>query len=67
MANVILRPDWALPESACTTKVTYTNRRKFIQALGLGSLGFAAMGGCSAESRGMVDGPLDKIPKKRTT
>ena len=63
MANIILRPDWALPESACTTKAAYTNRRKFIQALGLGSIGFAAMGGCSAESRGMVDGPLDKIPK----
>ena len=63
MANIILRPDWTLPDSACTTKAAYTNRRKFIQALGLGSIGFAAMGGCSAESRGMVDGPLDKIPK----
>ncbi|MYJ44629.1 MAG: hypothetical protein F4069_04785, partial [Rhodothermaceae bacterium] len=63
MANIILSPDWALKESACTTRAAYTNRRKFVQSLGLGAIGFAAFGGCSAQSRNMVDGPLDKIPE----
>lgn len=63
MANIILSPDWALQESVCTTKSAYTNRRKFIQSLGLGTIGLAALGGCAAQSQKYTDGPLDKIPE----
>ena len=63
MSNIILPPSWALKESACTSKSAYTNRRKFVKSLGLGTIGLAALGGCSAQSKNLLDGPLDKIPK----
>ncbi|MCY4158938.1 MAG: protein-methionine-sulfoxide reductase catalytic subunit MsrP [Bacteroidetes bacterium] len=63
MANIILPPSWALKESACTSKATYTNRRKFVKSLGLGAIGLATLGGCSALSQEAVGGPLDKIPE----
>ena len=37
MANVIIRPEWHLPESAVTPESTYRNRRQFIKSLGLGA------------------------------
>ncbi len=62
MANVILSPGWALKENICTSKSAYKNRRKFIKSLGLGAIGFAALAGCSVQSRNVIGGPLDKIP-----
>ncbi len=62
MANVILSPGWALKENTCTSKSAYTNRRKFIKSLGLGTIGIAALGGCTAQSQNVIGGPLDKIP-----
>ena len=63
MANVILSPGWALKESACTSQSAYTNRRKFVKSLGLGAIGLATLGGCTANSQNTIGGPLDKIPK----
>ncbi|MCY4170570.1 MAG: protein-methionine-sulfoxide reductase catalytic subunit MsrP [Bacteroidetes bacterium] len=63
MANIILSPNWALKETDCTTKSAYTNRRKFVTTLGLGAIGFATLGGCTAQSQDPDDGPLDKIPE----
>jgi len=63
MANIILSPGWALKESACTTQSAYTNRRKFVKSLGLGAIGLATLGGCSAQSQNTIGGPLDKIPE----
>jgi len=37
MANVIIRPDWYLPESAVTPEATYRNRRQFLKTMGLGA------------------------------
>ena len=35
MANVIIRPDWYIPEKLVTTEGDYRNRRQFIKELGL--------------------------------
>ena len=37
MANVLIRPDWQLPEKKITPIEEYRNRRAFIKELGLGS------------------------------
>jgi len=37
MANVIIRPDWHLPESSITPINEYHNRRVFVKQLGLGA------------------------------
>ena len=37
MANVIIRPDWYLPESTVTPEAAYRNRRQFLKTLGLGA------------------------------
>lgn len=37
MANVIIRPDWHLPESSITPINEYHNRRAFVKQLGLGA------------------------------
>lgn len=69
MSNLILRPDWHLPESAATDPHVYHNRRQFIKRLGLGGIGLAAgLAGCtdgngaSAEASSTYDDPLDTIP-----
>lgn len=75
MSNIILRPDWQARESDVTPEHVYRNRREFVKALGLGSVGLAALGAGSvsnsarAESRArrlvnrqQADGPLDTIP-----
>lgn len=63
MANIILSPDWQLPESTCTTKAAYRSRRKFVKSLGLGAISLATLGGCIAKSQDLSSGPLDKIPE----
>ena len=42
MANVIIRPDWHIPESSITPINEYHNRRSFVKKLGLGA-GVAGM------------------------
>ena len=37
MANVIIRPDWHIPESSITPISEYHNRRSFVKQLGLGA------------------------------
>jgi sulfoxide reductase catalytic subunit YedY len=37
MANVIIRPDWHIPESSITPINEYHNRRSFVKQLGLGA------------------------------
>jgi len=45
MANVIIRPDWQLPEREITAIGEYHNRRSFIKEMGLGvGLGSAILG-----------------------
>ncbi len=42
MPNVIIRPDWHLPESRVTPERAYRNRRKFLRELGLTGGGLLA-------------------------
>jgi len=37
MANIIIRPDWHIPESSITPINEYHNRRSFVKQLGLGA------------------------------
>ncbi|NNF59438.1 MAG: protein-methionine-sulfoxide reductase catalytic subunit MsrP [Rhodothermaceae bacterium] len=77
MSNVILRPDWYLPDSAATDPSLYLNRRQVLRTLGLGTIGLATLGaGCgnangtsvgadsaaAPRSSPRPDGPLDTIP-----
>ncbi len=39
MPNVIMRPEWWLPEGAATAEKVFWNRRRFIVGLGLGAVG----------------------------
>jgi sulfoxide reductase catalytic subunit YedY len=43
MANLILRPDWQLPESAATPEQVFLNRRRFLRDLGFAGAGLAAL------------------------
>lgn len=45
MANIILRPDWHLPDSAVTPEHVFLNRRRFLRQLGHAGVGLAAIGG----------------------
>ena len=45
MPNLILRPDWHLPESRVTPERAYRNRRKFLRELGLSGGGLLAASG----------------------
>jgi sulfoxide reductase catalytic subunit YedY len=45
MPNLILRPDWHLPESRVTPERAYRNRRKFLRELGLTGGGLLAAAG----------------------
>ncbi len=65
MANIILRPGWQIKESRATSLSAYLNRRAFVKAMGLGSIGLSTMSlGCSQQARSATDpdGPLDTIP-----
>jgi methionine sulfoxide reductase catalytic subunit len=45
MANILLRPDWWLPERAATPERVYRNRRDFLRQLGFGGAGVLAAPG----------------------
>ena len=65
MAHILHCPGWQLKENRATTRTAYANRRTFVKALGLGSIGLSALTlGCSPSVRGTPDpdGPLDTIP-----
>ncbi len=51
MANIILRPDWHIPERMVTPEETYINRRGFLKSVGLGTLAFGLLG-CTSSSSG---------------
>ncbi len=42
MANIILRPDWFVPEKHVTPEKIFQNRRKFLRQMGLASAGIFA-------------------------
>lgn len=63
MANVILRPDWHLPDSAATDRTLYQNRRQVIRSLGLGAIGLATLGAAGCAPSGGVTTP----PSRPTT
>ena len=63
MANVIIRPDWHIPEKLVTTEGDYRNRRQFIKEMGL-----AAGAGISAGAFAAAPTPAGNLklyPGKR--
>jgi sulfoxide reductase catalytic subunit YedY len=65
MANVIIRPDWNLPESAVTPEAAYRNRRQFLKTLGLGAgLGGGLLAG-DATAAATAAQNLKRYPGKR--
>lgn len=53
MSNLILPPDWTLPESAAVSEWMYSNRRRFLRQLGYTGGGLAALlAGCGDGSGG---------------
>ncbi len=52
MANIILRPDWHIPEREVTPEDVYRNRRRFLKQLGIAGAGALStqMIGCSGGS-----------------
>ncbi|MBL4846557.1 MAG: protein-methionine-sulfoxide reductase catalytic subunit MsrP [Planctomycetes bacterium] len=59
------KPEWELPESALTDEQAYLNRRRFIQALGLGGLSAAslAFGGRGLFETAFAGEPIPPMPK----
>lgn len=72
MSNIIIRPDWLIPERDATSRAAYVSRRQFVRKLGLGAVALTAAPlacGNQATSRAKAnrpDGPLDTIPKNAT-
>jgi methionine sulfoxide reductase catalytic subunit len=67
MANIILRPDWHLPERLVTPESIFVNRRRFLRQMGFTGVGLLAAGlsGCSkAESQAA---PSDAKPTATTS
>ena len=66
MANVILRPEWHLPEKLVTPENEYRNRRQFIRNLGLAAgAGMAGAAWAGAGAEATVAGNLKLYPGKR--
>jgi len=76
MANVIVPPDWRIPEREATPASIYWNRRSFVKTLATG-IAAASLGACRAEAseapsrrrrkgRREPEGPLDTIPDTPT-
>ena len=63
MANVIIRPDWHLPEKLVTNEKDYRNRRQFIKEMGLAA-GVGISGGALAAAPN-AGGNLKLYPGKR--
>ena len=51
MSNIIIRPDWYLPESAATDESDYRSRREFVRTLGLGAMGLGLLGCSKTETQ----------------
>lgn len=64
MPYIITPPEWQARERDVTPEHVYRNRRQFIKALGLGTVGLSAIGCQSNTANGTnaPDGPLDTIP-----
>lgn len=67
MANVILSPPWQAKEREVTPQHVYRNRREFVKALGLGTVGLTTLGAANCDTperstAGDPEGPLDTIP-----
>ena len=63
MANVIIRPDWHLPEKLVTPESDYRNRRQFIKELGL--VAGAGISGSVLAAAATPAGNLKLYPGKR--
>ncbi len=58
MANIIIRPDWHIPEREITPEDVYRNRRRFLKQLGIAGAGALStqMLGCSGGSESAASG-----------
>lgn len=67
MPNVIIRPDWFLPEKAVTPEQVYHNRRQFLKQMGFSGAGamLGLMAGCS--ERAAVSDETPKVTKVAAT
>jgi sulfoxide reductase catalytic subunit YedY len=66
MANLILRPDWQLPESAATPEQVFLNRRRFLRDLGFAGAGLAALStGLGRLSAAEAKAAAKLLPAKR--
>ena len=53
MANIILRPEWNLPERLVTSEKAWRNRRQFLKEMGFSGAGLLAvpmLGGCAEKA-----------------
>jgi methionine sulfoxide reductase catalytic subunit len=53
-----IRPDWNIPENEVTPENLFVNRRKFLQAMGIGGLMVATLPNCRAEAINELMPPL---------
>ena len=60
MANIVLPPDWRLPERMITPETVFVNRRKFLAQIGLAGAGIAGSG-LAARAQGVST----RYPAKR--
>ena len=53
MSNIILRPDWHLPEKLVTPESVFNNRRSFLKQMGITGAGLLSipLAGCSKENK----------------
>ncbi len=66
MANVIIRPDWHLPESAATPESVYHNRRQFLKKFGMGvGLGASFLATDASAAAATAAQNLKRYPGKR--
>ena len=58
MPNIVIRPDWYLPEKSVTPESIYWNRRKFLRQLGFAGGALTALGlvGCSKSESAQAAG-----------
>ena len=65
MSNVLVRPEWFLPESLVTPERAFQNRRRFLQRLGFAGAGALALGASSFTRAAEKPAPGAKYPAKR--
>lgn len=64
MSNIIVRPDWYLPESEATSEKHYQNRRQFIRAMGLGAVAVGLLG-CAPGSKSDEQNMMNVMPEEK--